>query len=95
MGLNGTDAALETADIALMADDLGKLAYVVGLGRKTVVVIKQNITFAIVIKLFFLVFTFAGVASLWLAVVADTGAALLVTLNGMRLMRGLNVEVKA
>ncbi len=84
-----SDAALETADIALMADDLGKLAYVVKLSRKTVVIIKENITFSIVVKAAFLVLTFARFANLWLAVFADTGAALLVTLNGMRLMRKL------
>lgn len=87
MGANGSDAALETADIALMADDLGKLAYIIRLSRKTVSVVKQNISFALVIKLFFVAATFFGVVNLWLAVLADTGASILVTLNGMRLMR--------
>ncbi|MBP2644629.1 MAG: kdpB 1 [Firmicutes bacterium] len=89
MGFGGTDAALETADIVLMADDLDKLPYVVELGRKTVAVIKQNIVFAIAIKVIILALTFINVTSLWLAVVADTGAACLVTLNGMRLLGGL------
>lgn len=89
MGVAGTDAALETADVALMADDLGKLAYAVTLGRKTVAVIKQNIAFAIAVKVLFLALTFAGLANLWLAVFADMGASLIVTLNGMRLMRRL------
>ncbi len=89
MGAAGSDAALETADIALMADDLGKLAYVIRLSRKTVAVIKENIAFAVAVKAVFIALTFAGLANLWLAVFADTGAALLVTLNGMRLMREL------
>jgi len=87
MGVAGTDAALETADIALMADDLGKLAYIIRLSRKTLAVIKQNIGFAIAVKVVFVALTFTGMANLWLAVCADMGSSLLVTLNGMRLMR--------
>lgn len=87
MGVAGSDTALETADIALMSDDLSKLAYVMKLSRKTVAIIKQNITFSLVIKLLFVVGTFVGFVNLWLAVLADTGASLLVTLNGMRLAR--------
>ncbi len=89
MGVAGTDAALETADIALMADDLGKLAYVIRLSRKTLAVIKQNVGFALAVKLAFVTLTLAGLANLWLAVFADMGSSLLVTLNGMRLMRRL------
>jgi Cd2+/Zn2+-exporting ATPase len=92
MGVAGSDTALETADIALMADDLGKLAYVIRLSRKTVAVIKQNIGFAIIVKAIFVIATFFGVVNLWLAVFADTGASILVTLNGMRLMRKVKVE---
>jgi len=87
MGVAGSDTALETADIALMSDDLSKLAYVMKLSRKTVAIIKQNVTFSLVIKLLFVLGTFAGFVNLWLAVLADTGASLLVTLNGMRLAR--------
>ncbi|WP_371377203.1 heavy metal translocating P-type ATPase [Sporomusa aerivorans] len=87
MGVAGSDTALETADIALMADDLGKLAYVINLSRKTVAVIKQNIGFAVLIKVLFIVFTFFGFVDLWLAVLADMGSSILVTLNGMRLMQ--------
>jgi Cd2+/Zn2+-exporting ATPase len=87
MGVAGSDTALETADIALMSDDLSKLAYVMKLSRKTVAIIKQNITFSLVVKLLFVLGTFVGFVNLWLAVLADTGAALLVTLNGMRLVR--------
>lgn len=87
MGSASSDTALETADIALMNDDLSKLAYLVTLSRKTLRIIKQNITFAIVIKILFVIATFAGAANLWMAVFADTGAALIVIANGMRLMR--------
>jgi len=89
MGVAGSDTALETADIALMTDDLGKLTYIMQLSRKTVAIIKQNISFSILIKLIFILFLFFDMATLWLAVFADMGASLLVTLNGMRLMRRL------
>lgn len=87
MGAAGTDTALETADIALMADDLTKLPYVIRLGRRTLKTIKQNIGFAVLVKAAFIAATFAGRANLWMAVFADTGAALLVILNGMRLLK--------
>ena len=87
MGVAGSDTALETADIALMADDLGKLAYVIKLSRKTVAIIKQNIGFSIFIKIIFVLLTSVGMVDLWLAVLADMGSSILVTLNGMRLMR--------
>ncbi|WP_425060237.1 Cadmium-transporting ATPase [Sporomusa carbonis] len=89
MGVAGSDTALETADIALMSDDLEKLAYLIRLSRKTVAVIKQNIAFAILVKIVFVILTFAGYVNLWLAVFADMGSSILVTLNGMRLMRRL------
>lgn len=89
MGVAGSDTALETADIALMADELSKLAYVIHLSRKTVAIIKQNIGFAILIKVIFVALTFVGMANLWLAVFADMGSSILVTLNGMRLIRNL------
>ena len=89
MGVAGSDTALETADVALMTDDLGKLAYLIQLSRKTYSIIKQNIVFSILIKLIFLLLLVSGQATLWLAVFADMGASLLVTLNGMRLMRRL------
>ena len=87
MGTAGTDAALETADIALMADDLSKLAYVIKLSRQTLRIIKQNITCALVIKGLILLLVIPGWLTLWLAVVADMGSTLLVTLNSMRLLR--------
>lgn len=87
MGAAGTDTALETADVALMTDDLGRLPYLIRLGRKTLAIIRQNVAFSILVKGAFIVATMAGVANLWMAVFADTGAALLVILNGMRLLR--------
>lgn len=87
MGGAGSDSALETADAALMSDDLGKLAYMIGLSRKMMSIIRQNITFSLAVKALFVIGTFAGFVNLWLAVFADTGASLLVTLNGMRLVR--------
>jgi len=87
MGVAGSDVALETADVALMTDDLSKLSYLIRLSRKTLAVIRQNIGFAIFIKLVFLLAMVFGMSSLWLAVLADMGASLLVTLNGMRLMQ--------
>lgn len=89
MGVAGSDTALETADIALMTDDLGKLTYIMQLSRKTVAIVKQNISFSILIKLVFIIFLCFDMATLWLAVFADMGASILVTLNGMRLMRRL------
>ena len=87
MGVAGSDSALETADIALMSDDLSKLPYIMKLSRKTVAIIKQNVAFSIAIKLLFVAGTFLGFVNLWLAILADTGASLLVTLNGMRLAK--------
>jgi len=87
MGTTGSDTALETADITLMNDDLTKIASLITLSKKTLWIIKQNIVFAILVKLIFVIATFAGVANLWMAVFADTGAALIVIANGMRLMR--------
>lgn len=87
MGGAGTDTALETADIALMADDLSKLPYAIDLSRRALKIIKQNIIFALMVKAAFITGTLWGVTNLWMAVFADTGAALLVIANGMRLMR--------
>lgn len=85
MGVAGSDTALETADIALMADDLEKLASIIKLSRKTVGIIKQNIVFSLTIKAVFVLLAVAGLANLWMAILADTGASIIVTLNGMRL----------
>lgn len=87
MGNAGTDTALETADIALMGDDLLKLPFIIALSRKTLRVIKQNIYFSLAIKLLALLLVVPGWLTLWVAIIADMGATLLVTLNGLRLMK--------
>ncbi|MGM8365040.1 heavy metal translocating P-type ATPase [Virgibacillus sp. W0181] len=88
MGGAGTDTALETADIALMADDLEKLPYTISLSRKALHIIKQNIGFALGVKIIALLLVIPGWLTLWLAIIADVGATLLVVLNSMRLMNG-------
>jgi Cd2+/Zn2+-exporting ATPase len=88
MGAGGSAAAIEAADVALMGDDLTALPRSITLARSTRSIILQNIAFALAMKLGFLVLTVSGFTSLWLAVVADVGASLLVTLNALRLMRG-------
>lgn len=87
MGGAGTDTALETADIALMSDDLSKLPYTIKLSRKALTIIKQNITFSLAIKLVALVLVMPGWLTLWIAIFADMGATLLVTLNSLRLLK--------
>jgi Cd2+/Zn2+-exporting ATPase len=87
MGAAGTDTALETADVALMADDLSQLPFVVRLSRRTRAIIRQNVALSLGIKAIFFALALAGVATLWMAVFADVGASLIVTLNGMRLLR--------
>jgi Cd2+/Zn2+-exporting ATPase len=86
MGVVGSDVALETADVALMADDLSKLPFLVRLGQATVRVIRQNIGFSLAIKAIAIAAVFPGWLTLWLAVLGDMGASVLVTLNGMRLL---------
>ena len=87
MGAIGSDVAIETADIALMSDDLSKVAWLVGHSRKTLAVIRQNIVFSLSVKGIFVVLTFTGFASLWGAIAADTGASLLVVFNALRLLK--------
>ena len=87
MGAAGSDAAIETADIALMTDDLGRLPWLVRHSRRTLAVIRQNIGFSLAVKAAFVVLTFAGFATLWGAIAADVGASLLVVANALRLLR--------
>jgi len=87
MGAMGSDAAIETADIALMSDDLSKIPWLIRHSRKTLAVIRQNVVFALAVKSFFIVLAAAGVATLWEAIAADMGASLLVIFNGLRLLR--------
>ena len=87
MGVAGTDAALETADIALMADELAKIPYALRLSRATARNIRANIAFSLALKGAFLILAVAGAATLWMAVVADMGASLIVIANALRLLR--------
>jgi Cd2+/Zn2+-exporting ATPase len=87
MGAAGTDTAIETADVALMRDDLLMVSEAIRLGRRTLGVIRFNIVFAVGIKAVFLVLALLGYASLWFAVMADTGATILVIFNALRLLR--------
>ena len=87
MGAAGTDAAIETADVAIMDDDLRKIARFMRMSRATANVLKQNIAFALVIKAVFVALTFSGQATMWMAVFADMGASLLVVFNGLRLLK--------
>ncbi|MBI5232160.1 MAG: cation-translocating P-type ATPase [Coriobacteriales bacterium] len=90
MGAAGSDTALETADVALMRDDLTALPGFIALGGRTVNIIWQNVIFSIAVKFVVLALAVVGVATLWMAVFADTGVSLLVILNGMRLLRRKN-----
>jgi Cd2+/Zn2+-exporting ATPase len=87
MGAAGSDTAIETADVALMDDDLNKIARFVRLSRATRTVLIQNIALALGIKAVFLVLTFTGQATMWMAVFADMGTSLLVVFNSLRLLR--------
>ncbi len=87
MGAAGTDTAIETADVALMDDDLRKIPAFVRLSRDTAAILKQNIALALGIKLVFFMLTFVGMTTMWMAVFADMGASLLVVANGLRLLR--------
>ena len=87
MGAAGTDTAIETADLALMKDDLAKIAETVVLGRRTLRIIQFNIAFALVVQAIFLVLALLGYTSLWLAILADTGATLVVITNALRLLQ--------
>jgi Cd2+/Zn2+-exporting ATPase len=86
MGGASTDTALETADVALMADDLSKLPFAIRLSRNALGIIKQNITFSIIIKTAAILAVFPGWLTLWIAILADMGATIIVTLNSLRLL---------
>ena len=86
MGCAGTDVAIETADVALMSDDLAKVPWLVDHSRRTLRIIRQNVFFALGLKVLFLGLAISGFATLWMAIIADTGASLLVIGNGLRLL---------
>jgi Cd2+/Zn2+-exporting ATPase len=92
MGAAGTGTAIETADVALMDDDLRKLPRFVRLSQRTHAVLVQNIVLALGIKAVFLVLTLLGLGTMWMAVFADMGASLLVVGNGLRLLRAKTSE---
>lgn len=87
MGAAGTDAALETADVALMGDDLQNVSWLIRHARQTLSIIRQNIVVSLGIKAVFVILALAGHASLWAAIAADMGASLLVIFNGLRLLQ--------
>jgi Cd2+/Zn2+-exporting ATPase len=95
MGTAGSDTAIETADIALMADDLGKLAWLIKHARHTLNIIKQNVVFSLLIKILFAGLTFANRSSLWLAIVADMGTTFVVVSNSLRLVGGSSKSGKS
>jgi Cd2+/Zn2+-exporting ATPase len=92
MGAAGSDAAIETADVALMSDDLAKVPWLIHHSRRTLRVLRQNIVFALGVKAVFVALTFIGYSSIWAAIAADTGASLLVIFNGLRLLRTVRVS---
>lgn len=90
MGAAGSDAAIETADIALMSDDLGKLAWLVDHSRRTLNIIKQNVVFSLAVKSAFVGLTFANKSTLWMAMLSDMGATFIVVSNALRLLNNRN-----
>ncbi len=86
MGAIGTDAAIETSDVALVSDDLSRIPWLIRHSRRTLRIVKMNIFFAIGLKALFMGLAVVGVATLWMAIAADMGASLLVILNGLRLL---------
>jgi Cd2+/Zn2+-exporting ATPase len=95
MGVAGTAVAMETAPVALLTNDLSRLADTIYVGRRCVLKIRQNILFSVTTKLVVLGLTFAGLAGLWQAVVVDVGSALIVIFNGMSILReAKNEDIK-
>ena len=92
MGAVGSDAAIETADIALMTDDIGRIPWLIGHSRRTISIIRQNIGLSLATKALFVGLTAFGMASMWGAIAADVGVSLLVVANALRLLNGHRVN---
>ena len=88
MGAAGSDAAIETADAALMSDDLAKVPWLIRHSKRAVSIIRQNIALPLIVKGLFVLLTFLGHASLWAAIAADMGVSLVVITNALRLLKG-------
>jgi len=88
MGTKGSDVAIETADVTLMNDNILNIPYIISLSKKSLRVVKQNVTASLVSKLAFIILAIFGISNLSIAIAADTGVAILVILNGLRLFRG-------
>jgi Cd2+/Zn2+-exporting ATPase len=86
MGSLGSDAAIEAADVVIMDDDLERIPLVMRIARRTIAIARQNIVFALVIKVLILILATVGIATMWAAVFADVGVAVLCILNSMRLL---------
>jgi len=91
MGALGSDAAIEAADVVIMNDEIGKIATAVNISKKTLCIVKQNIVFAIGVKLFVLLLVALGHASMWSAVFADVGVAVIAILNAIRALDTKNM----
>lgn len=89
MGAAGTDVALETADMALMADDITRLPYAINLSKRALSIVKQNVVFSMAVIVVLIITTLFGQLSLSLGVIGHEGSALLVIANGMRLLRSV------
>ena len=91
MGSMGSDAAIEAADVVLMDDDTEKIARVIKIARKTMVIVRQNIVFALGIKFLVLLLGALGYANMWAAVFADVGVSVIAILNAMRTLRNKEI----
>ena len=87
MGALGSDSAIEAADVVLMDDNLSKIPLALGISKKTMTIVKENIVFSIGVKLLVMLLTVAGFANMWLAVFADVGVSVIAIVNAMRAMK--------
>lgn len=92
MGGLGSDAAIEAADVVIMTDEPSKIAAAMKISRKTLGIVKQNIVFALGVKILVLILAAVGIANMWLAVFADVGVAVLAILNAMRALRVKGID---